>query len=94
MPDSNIDIIDQIHVNTGFTTTCPVDSEIVIFREEEWFKVFIHETFHNFALDFSDMNNSACHKIVLDILSQFYGAKGDLKKSAEYDKKKADVDKL
>lgn len=34
------------------------------------------------------------YKIVLDILSQFYGAKGDLKKSAEYDKKKADVDKL
>jgi hypothetical protein len=34
------------------------------------------------------------YKIVLDILSQFYSAKGDLKKSAEYDKKKADADKL
>ena len=69
MPNSSIEIIDQINVNTGFTTTCPADSEIVIFREEEWFKVFIHETFNNFALDFSDMNNSACHKIVLDIFN-------------------------
>jgi hypothetical protein len=68
-PDSNIDIIDQIHVNTGFTTTCPVDSEIVIFREEEWFKVFIHETFHNFALDFSDMNNDVCHRTILNIFN-------------------------
>jgi hypothetical protein len=31
------------------------------------------------------------YKDVLDILSQFYGAKGDLKKVAEYDKKKAEV---
>jgi len=34
------------------------------------------------------------YKIVLDILSQFYTAKADLKKAAEYDKKKAEVDKL
>lgn len=69
IPNSNIDIIDQIHVNTGFTTTCPVDSEIVIFREEEWFKVFMHETFHNFALDFSDMNNTVCHRTILNIFN-------------------------
>lgn len=68
-PDSNIDIIDQIHVNTGFTTTCPIDSEIVIFREEEWFKVFMHETFHNFALDFSDMNNAVCNRTILNIFN-------------------------
>ena len=34
VPESNIEVIDQIHVNTGFTTTCPINSEIVIFREE------------------------------------------------------------
>ena len=67
LPESNISILDQIHVNTAFTTTCPKDSEIVIFRKEEWFKVFIHETFHNFALDFSDMNNSEAHKCILNI---------------------------
>jgi hypothetical protein len=56
LPDSNIHILDEINVNTAFTTTCPKDSEIVIFRQEEWFKVLIHESFHNFGLDFSDMN--------------------------------------
>ncbi len=34
------------------------------------------------------------YKIVVDILSQFYSAKGDLKKSAEYEKKKTEIDKL
>ena len=67
LPESNISILDQIHVNTAFTTTCPKDSEIVIFRKEEWFKVLIHESFHNFALDFSDMNTSECTKDILSI---------------------------
>jgi hypothetical protein len=67
LPKSNIDILDQIHVNTAFTTTCPKDSEIVVFRKEEWFKVFIHETFHNFGLDFSDMNNNTAHSCILEI---------------------------
>jgi hypothetical protein len=67
LPDSNIIILDEINVNTAFTTTCPKDSEIVVFRKEEWFKVFIHETFHNFALDFSDMNNNDANKCILDI---------------------------
>jgi hypothetical protein len=67
IPKNNIDILDQQHVNTAFTTTCPVNSEIVVFRKEEWFKVFLHETFHNFGLDFSDMNNVKCHNYILSI---------------------------
>ena len=67
LPNSNIDILDQIHVNTAFTTTCPINSEIVIFRKEEWFKVLIHESFHNFALDFSDMNTNESTKDILSI---------------------------
>jgi hypothetical protein len=67
LPTSNVFVLDEIHVNTAFTTTCPKDSEIVIFRKEEWFKVFIHETFHNFALDFSDMNNNEVHQCILSI---------------------------
>jgi len=66
-PNSNIYTLDEINVNTAFTTTCPKDSEIVVFRKEEWFKVFIHETFHNFGLDFSDMNNNDPTKYILDI---------------------------
>jgi hypothetical protein len=67
LPSSNIEILDQHNVNTAFTTTCPVQSEIVVFRKEEWFKVFIHETFHNFALDFSDMSTEECHSKILSI---------------------------
>ncbi len=69
LPSSNIFILDEVNVNTAFTTTCPKDSEIVVFRKEEWFKVFIHETFHNFALDFSDMNNTDIHRCILDIFN-------------------------
>jgi hypothetical protein len=67
LPTSNIFILDENNVNTAFTTTCPVDSEIVIFRKEEWFKVLIHETFHNFGLDFSMMNNDILHKCILEV---------------------------
>lgn len=67
LPDSNIFILDETNVNTAFTTTCPKDSEIVVYRKEEWFKVFIHETFHNFGLDFSDMNVSDCTNHILNI---------------------------
>lgn len=44
------------NVNTGFSNTCLVNNEITIYRKEEWFKVFIHETFHAFGLDFSNVN--------------------------------------
>jgi len=67
LPSSNISILNQSNVNTAFTYTCPVVSEIVVFRKEEWFKVLMHETFHNFALDFSDMNMSECNKKILSI---------------------------
>jgi hypothetical protein len=67
LPSSNIYTLDENNVNTAFTTTCPTDSEIVVFRREEWFKVLIHESFHNFGLDFSMMNNENMNKCILQI---------------------------
>ena len=67
LPNSNINILDENNVNTAFTTTCPKDSEIVVYRKEEWFKVFIHESFHSFGLDFSDMNNIECNNRILNL---------------------------
>lgn len=67
IPSSNIHILNETHVNTAFTTTCPVVSEIVVYRNEEWFKVFIHETFHNFGLDFSMMDNELITNCILNI---------------------------
>lgn len=42
--------IKNTSVNTGYSLKC---RHIVIYRKEEWFKVFIHETIHNYGLDFS-----------------------------------------
>ena len=67
LPSSNDYVLGENNVNTAFTTTCPIDSEIVIFRKEEWFKVLIHETFHNFGLDFSSMSCEAINNCILNI---------------------------
>lgn len=67
LPENNIEVLNQHHVNSAFTSTCSASSEIIIFRKEEWFKVLIHETFHNFALDFSGMNNHECHQIMKEL---------------------------
>lgn len=70
LPTSNQDsVLDANNINTAFTTTCPVLSEIIIFRREEWFKVFVHETFHNFGLDFSGMKNETVHNFIMDIFA-------------------------
>jgi hypothetical protein len=57
VPDLKKTVIAPTHVNTGVTTSCPtVDGEIILYRQEEWFKVFIHESFHTLGLDFSAMD--------------------------------------
>jgi len=66
LPSSNIHILDAININGGISNVCVKNSisEIVIYRKEEWFKVLIHETFHNYGLDFSDlMINSMKEKV-------------------------------
>ena len=56
LPDNNIHVIDAININSGLSDVCRKSGEIVIYRKEEWFKVLIHETFHNFGLDFAAMD--------------------------------------
>ena len=51
LPSSRAQILGPAHVNSGYASACPRTGEIVVFREEEWFKVFVHETFHAFYLD-------------------------------------------
>jgi hypothetical protein len=67
LPNKQNEILNEINVNTAFTSSCPTDAEIIIFRREEWFKVFIHESFHTFGLDFSNMNNDKVNKCILEI---------------------------
>lgn len=60
--------IDKEHANTAFTTACPIaPNNIYIFRKEEWFKVFIHETFHSLGLDFAKMPEKPANDAMFSI---------------------------
>ena len=67
LPTEKTDILGSLHVNSAFTTSCSENAEIIIYRKEEWFKVFIHESFHSFGLDFSGMNNNKVTKYINNI---------------------------
>lgn len=58
LPYNPPDKIDTIHANTAFTTGCQTSANIIIFRVEEWFKVLMHESFHNLGLDFIGLSSS------------------------------------
>lgn len=53
LPANKSESIGPVHANTGYTYRCEKENEIVIYREEEWFKVVLHETMHAFGNDFS-----------------------------------------
>lgn len=69
LPDNQLVVLEAEHINTGYTTGCKETTEIILYRSEEWFKVFIHETFHNFGLDFSDMNLQNINTYVMEIFN-------------------------
>ncbi len=62
IPKSQFQIIDCNNVNSGLSDGCETTSEIIIYRREEWFKVLIHEIFHNYGLDFSILNLNIYNK--------------------------------
>jgi len=69
LPKDSNQPIEQIHANTAFTWACVENSTIQIFREEEWFKVLIHETFHTMGLDFSTMDVRKCQQKIAEWFS-------------------------
>jgi hypothetical protein len=75
LPENEKEEIGKINVNTGFTVTCEEKSNIVIYRKEEWYKVFVHETMHNLDLDFSGMDNNNTREFILKI----FPVKSDVK---------------
>jgi hypothetical protein len=74
LPNSQLTTLSPHHVNSAVTTSCSRNGEICIFRIEELFKVFIHETFHNLGLDFSTSPTDALNaqmKELFPINSEF-----------------------
>lgn len=67
MPILTGESIGRDHANSAFTFSCKPSNEIHIYRTEEWFKVFIHESFHSFGLDFSQYNNKKTAKQILKL---------------------------
>ena len=67
LPEIDTEPIDQIHANTAFTTSCSFTNDIFVFRREEWFKVFIHETFHCLGLDFSSSTDDDSNSRILSL---------------------------
>ena len=74
LPDNKLTTLSSEHVNTAYTSSCVSNGEIVVFRKEEWFKVFIHETFHTFGLDFSTTSSS---KIIHNGVKQLFPIKSE-----------------
>lgn len=66
MPKTTAEVFDQQHVNTAFTYSCMKNNVIMLYRSEEFMKVFFHETFHTFGFDFSgdsELATMAANKI-------------------------------
>jgi hypothetical protein len=55
LPNNQFHVLSQDHCNSAVTMSCNPHGEIIVYRKEEFFKVFIHETFHTLGLDFSTM---------------------------------------
>ena len=56
MPKNQFSVLGALNCNSGLTYGCQNDGSVLIYREEEWFKVFIHETFHCLCLDFNSLH--------------------------------------
>jgi hypothetical protein len=70
LPDHSRIPLGSVNVNTAYTTPCNKHTRIILYRYEEWFKVFIHETTHCLGLDFSSVDGE---KYDAQILSLFRG---------------------
>jgi len=77
-PKNKKNELTNYNINTAFTWSCnnSLHNEMNIYRQEEWFKVFIHECFHMFGLDFSYLPNL---NIYNNILSRLFNTNIDFK---------------
>ena len=51
LPEDPRQVLGPEHANTAYATVCAPDGHIVLYRREEWLKVFIHESFHAYGFD-------------------------------------------
>jgi len=80
LPKNSTEILGPDHVNTAVTYQCTPDGEMVIYRKEEWMKVFIHETFHSYGLDIG-LSNS---KMLIKKISTLFPIDSDFNIAESY----------
>jgi hypothetical protein len=69
-PDNYKNPLGINEINTGFSNIgCKQYSDITIYRKEEWFKVLIHELFHNLNLDFATVNINYAREKLHELLN-------------------------
>ena len=74
LPKSQLTTLSQENCNSAVTYACARRGELLLYREEEWKKVLIHELMHSLCLDFSGINYSTLKtkiKKIYDIKSDF-----------------------
>lgn len=69
-PNNSTKVLSPQHVNSGYSYVCSPNNTIVVFRLEEWFKVFIHESLHSYGLQpishiETEIDNALCQIIPL-----------------------------
>jgi len=80
LPKSQITTLSQENCNSAVTYACATKGELLLYREEEWKKVLIHELMHSLCLDFSGINYSTLKSRVKTI----YNIKSDFLISESY----------
>jgi hypothetical protein len=70
LPDNSV-ILDRQHINTAFTSSCQKKTNVYVFREEEWFRALIHESFHNLGLDLLPIDPELIEEQELEIRKRF-----------------------
>ena len=80
--------LDWCNANSAFTMVCnDADAnnktktqvrQIIIFRQEEWFKVFIHETFHNYGFDFSNASDELIRQATTFTAKKLYPVRSEV----------------
>lgn len=69
--DKNKEILGPKNVNSGFNYTCLSSGSIIIYRKEDFFKVFVHESIHGYGIDMALHNNFTKNKNYNNFLNLF-----------------------
>jgi len=74
VPKNQVLVLGSNNCNSAVTYACATNGKLMIYREEEWKKVLVHELFHSLCLDFSSVKYEDLKKKIkklFDVKSDF-----------------------